>query len=85
MMISMGDGDDDEWLATGGDISGNQSSSVNLRDRSKEVRSMDESGKVDEEEGEGDDEDDEIPDMEDEDDDDEAIIRDRRPESGKDE
>ena len=56
--------DDDGWLRTGG-LATSQEAKV------RDVRTVDESGKLGELE-----EDDEIPDMEDEDDDEEAIIRD---------
>lgn len=59
-------GDEDGWLRTGGgrDLAGDQA--ANIRD----VRTLNESGNLGEQEDE-----DEIPDMEDDDDDDEAIIR----------
>lgn len=59
-------GEDDGWLKAGGG-SGNEDSKL-----LKDVRTVDEDGKV----GDKDDEEEEIPDMDDEDDDDEAIIRD---------
>lgn len=62
-----GNGDEDGWLRTGG--GGN--TAEKQADRMRDVRTMDESGNM----GEQDEEEEEIPDMEDDDDDEEAIIR----------
>ena len=59
--------DEDGWLRTGG--GGN--AAEKQADRMRDVRTMDESGNM----GEQDEEEEEIPDMEDDDDDEEAIIR----------
>ena len=69
-----GEGEDDGWLKAGGDGSrgGGMSKSAELRMR--DVRTVDEDGKV----GESGEEEEEIPDMEDEEDDEEAIIRDTK-------
>lgn len=68
----VGEGDDDGWLKAGGDGRG-MSKSAELRMR--DVRTVDDDGKVGEAEEE------EIPDMEDEEDDEEAIIRDTKGEN----
>ncbi len=67
-----GAGDDEGWLKAGGGKaeSGGASKSAELM---RDVRTVDEDGKV----GEKGEEEDEIPDMEDEEDDEEAIIRDK--------
>lgn len=71
----VGEGEDDGWLKAGGEADGRgMSKSAELRMR--DVRTVDEHGKVGES-GEGDEEE-EIPDMEDEEDDEEAIIRDTK-------
>lgn len=62
------DGTDDGWLSTGG---GGQA--TDDESRSKDVKTVDETGEQEEDE-------EEIPDMEDEDDDEEAIIRDPKSE-----
>lgn len=59
-------GEDDGWLKAGGSSGAEDSKLL------KDVRTVDEDGKV----GEKDEEEDEIPDMDDEEDDEEAIIRD---------
>lgn len=64
------DGEDDGWLQTGG---GSKKDMRSSETRMRDVRTMDESGNV----GDQEPEDDEIPDMEDDDDDAEAIIRDQ--------
>jgi ubiquitin-like-conjugating enzyme ATG3 len=64
-------GEDDGWLKAGGGSAG-MSKSAELRMR--DVRTVDDDGKV----GEKADEEEEIPDMEDEEDDEEAIIRDNK-------
>ncbi|KAI6886474.1 Autophagy-related protein [Hortaea werneckii] len=63
-------GEDDGWLKAGGSGNGGMSKSAELR--MKDVQTVDEDGKL----GENNEEEEEIPDMEDEEDDDEAIIRD---------
>ena len=70
------DGEDDGWLQTGGGKSKDMRSSES---RMRDVRTVDESGNV----GEQEPEEDEIPDMEDDDDDAEAIIRDQRGDGSK--
>lgn len=63
VFIAEGEGDE-EWLSTGGEPRG-------LEERAREVKSIDNSGKLADAVGE----EDEIPDMEDDDDDEDAIIR----------
>ena len=63
------DADDDGWLRTGG---GEKLAASEAKARTKDVRTVDESG----EQEPAMEEEDEIPDMEDEEDDEEAIIRD---------
>lgn len=67
------DGEDDGWLQTGG---GSKKDMRSSETRMRDVRTMDESGNVGEQEPE-----EEIPDMEDDDDDAEAIIRDQGADS----
>jgi ubiquitin-like-conjugating enzyme ATG3 len=75
IMINVGEGEGEEWLSTG-DVDGfGPVRDVEVRDRSREVKSVDDSGRLGDVVGD----DDEIPDMEDDEDDDEAIIRDARP------
>jgi len=64
------DGADDGWLSTGGGPSKDDES------RSKDVKTIDETGAQEEDE-------EEIPDMEDEEDDEEAIIRDTKSEGAE--
>ena len=81
VMINVGEGDgDEEWLSAGGEMPAGASvrGEAGIQDRSSEVKSVDESGRLGDVVGE----EDEIPDMEDDDDDDEAIIRDGRPDDG---
>ena len=66
-----GSDDDDGWLRTGA-----AGMAESQEQRAKEVRTVDEGGKLAEL---PEDDDEEIPDMEDEEDDEEAIIRDTRP------
>jgi ubiquitin-like-conjugating enzyme ATG3 len=82
-MINVGEGDgdgDEEWLSAGGEMPAGASvrGEAGIQDRSSEVKSVDESGRLGDVVGE----EDEIPDMEDDDDDDEAIIRDGKPDDG---
>lgn len=65
-------GEDDGWLKAGGSGRGGMSKSAELR--MKDVRTVDDDGKM----GDKVEEEDEIPDMEDEEDDEEAIIRDTK-------
>jgi ubiquitin-like-conjugating enzyme ATG3 len=79
IMINIGEGEEggigDEWLSTG-DVDGlGPVRDVDVPDRSREVKSVDDSGRLGDVVGD----EDEIPDMEDDEDDDEAIIRDARP------
>ncbi|KAK3680494.1 E2-like enzyme [Vermiconidia calcicola] len=70
-----GEGEDDGWLKAGaGKEGGNGGMSKSAELRMRDVRTVDEDGRV----GEKVEEEDEIPDMEDEEDDEEAIIRDRK-------
>lgn len=69
---SAGDDGDDGWLRTGGGANQSEQEA-----RIRDVRTVDESGNLGEQE-----DDDEIPDMEDDDDDEEAIIREPAGESG---
>lgn len=71
-----GDEGDEGWLRTGGgrDMTADRNKQEQL---SRDVRTVDESGNVGEQE-----EDEEIPDMEDDDDDEEAIIREPAGQSG---
>jgi ubiquitin-like-conjugating enzyme ATG3 len=81
VMIKVGEGEgDEEWLSAGGEMPPGASvlGEAGMQDRSSEVKSVDESGRLGDVVGE----EDEIPDMEDDDDDDEAIIRDGRPDDG---
>lgn len=78
MLAGPGDGEpageDDGWLKAGGGRGGAAGMSRSAELRMKDVRTVDEDGKV----GEKVEEEDEIPDMEDEEDDEEAIIRDHK-------
>lgn len=76
--VAGGEGEEG-WLRTGGGEGGHKEKGDD--ERSGEVRTLDGSGNLGEEEKE--EVEDEIPDMEDEDDDDEAIIRENREGSGK--
>ena len=70
VLIRIGDGEgEEEWLSAGGEPRA-------MEDRAREVKSVDDSGKLADAVGE----EEEIPDMEDDEDDEEAIIRD--PKSG---
>jgi ubiquitin-like-conjugating enzyme ATG3 len=73
VLISVGEGEGEEWLSTGGEPKG-------MEERAREVKSVDDSGKLADAIGE----EDEIPDMEDDDDDEEAIIRDPKAGTGDD-
>jgi ubiquitin-like-conjugating enzyme ATG3 len=78
IMINVGEdegGIGDEWLSTGDVVGFGQAKDVEVHDRSREVKSVDDSGRLGDVVGD----EDEIPDMEDDEDDDEAIIRDARP------
>jgi ubiquitin-like-conjugating enzyme ATG3 len=69
LIAGMADEGDEEWVSTG-DAGG----PVKLQDRTSEVKSVENSARLEDME-----EEDEIPDMDDDDDDDEAIIRDGKP------
>jgi ubiquitin-like-conjugating enzyme ATG3 len=80
VMIKVGEGEgEEEWLSAGGEMPPGAAvrGEGGMEDRSSEVRSVDDSGRL----GDAIDED-EIPDMEDDEDDEEAIIRDGRPDDG---
>lgn len=68
--------EDDGWLRTGGVSASHEATS-------RDVRTVDDKGKVEDKDDE-EDEEEEIPDMEDEEDDEEAIIRDGRGSNGRD-
>lgn len=73
VFVAEGEGDE-EWMSAGGEPR-------KLEDRAREVKSVDDSGRLADAVGE----EDEIPDMDDDDDDDEAIIRDTKSGNGADE
>lgn len=74
LITGLADGDEEDWVSAGG-----TGVASKPQDRTSEVRSVENSARLEDME-----EEDEIPDMDDEEDDDEAIIRDDKP-SGSDE
>jgi ubiquitin-like-conjugating enzyme ATG3 len=88
VLIRVAEGEDEEeWLSAGDEVGLEQQQQLQqqqnaLQDRSREVKSVDESGRLGDVVDE--DEEDEIPDMDDDVDDEEAIIREGNPKGGAD-